>query len=134
MTNIYRALNSMPSIFHALMKEVLVVLHFRCEETEVQRDLPDVTCIVREQSLSFPATRDHTVAPQHSHTQVRETSPCLREGCRGPLWAFSCPGSCPSCRIPGPQRGIPFLVASRSYAFTGLSCLQRCLPSPGCVE
>ena len=126
MASVYWAFNFMPStvpsILHTLVKEVLVVLHFRREGTEEQRQLPDVTCTVREQSPSSPATS--TVVPQHTQAWVRKTTSCLGDGALDPLCWFSFPGFCRCCRIPRPQRGIPLSSSFTITCFYGdfLAC------------
>lgn len=133
MANVYGALNSMPStvpsILHALVKKVLVVLHFRREGTEEQRELPDVTCTVREQSPRSPATS--SVDPQHTQAWVRKTTPCLRDDALEPYVDSASWASAPAAESPGLKEGSPFPVASQSHAFMGTSLPALLSPVSG---
>lgn len=122
--------STVPSILLAFTKEVLVVLHFRQEETEAQKELPNVSYVIRKQSLSSPST--HTVSPQRNQGQGQKNHSLSQRGAPwNPLCLLTFPGFCLSSRVPRPQRRIPFTGAARTHVLWGLSCPHFCLPFQG---
>lgn len=96
-------------------RKVLVLL-FRLEETGAQRELPHVTCVLRQQSPDSPAA---TLSPSSTiRPTVRRTAHYLGEACpRTLLLESASQTSAPPAASPGLRKGVSFTRACRTHAF-----------------
>lgn len=104
-----------------------MVLHFRHEETEVQRELPNVVC----SKIAEPEFSSHLHhSPTAQSGRVRKTTHCLRERYPRTLFVYSTSqASALPSEPPGLREGSPLQELPEYMLCWGLSCLCFCLPS-----
>lgn len=109
-----------------------MVLHFRHEETEVQQELPNVMCVVRQQSLSSPAI--YTIAPQHNWAESGKPLIVSERGNLEPSLFIQFPRLLPFLQNPQASERDPLYRSFHNTCFAGdfLACVSVSHPKGVC--